>query len=82
MRVKRLLKEGRLKIPYDPAVRAALGAVKRIVTPAGNVRFDADRTAAGHADHFGALAAAEEPALSVDFVSSSAPRAFAQSHVF
>jgi phage FluMu gp28-like protein len=87
VRVKRLLEERRLKIPYDPAIRAALGAVKRFVTAAGNVRFDAERTeAAGHADHFWALAlalhAAEEPGLSVEYVSSAQPRRFALSEAF
>lgn len=87
VRVKRLLEERRLKLPYDPAVRAGLGSVKRYVTPAGNIRFDADRTeAAGHADHFWALAlalaAAEEPTLSVDFVSSARPRPFSQAYLF
>jgi phage FluMu gp28-like protein len=82
VRAKRLLEEGRLKIPYDPAIRAAFNSVKRVVTAAGNVRFDADRTdAAGHADHFWALAlalaAADSPAPSVEFVSSGAARAFA-----
>ncbi len=86
VRVKRLLEERRLKIPYDPAIRAALGAIKRYVTPAGNVRFDAERTDAGHADHFWALAlalhAAEEPSLSADFISSGSERAFARSGAF
>jgi len=83
VRVKRLLEERRLKLPYVPAIRAALGAIKRYVTPAGNVRFDAERTDAGHADHFWALAlalhAAEEPSLSTDFISTGAPRAYARS---
>ncbi|MGI0014233.1 MAG: hypothetical protein ACREBU_12450, partial [Nitrososphaera sp.] len=36
----------------SPAIRAALGSVKRFVTAAGNVRFDAERTdLSGHADH-------------------------------
>jgi len=83
VRVKRLLEEGRVRLPSDPAVRAALGAVKRYVTPAGHLRFDAERTeAAGHADHFWALAlalaAAEEPAISLEFVSSTLLRPFAQ----
>jgi len=87
VRVKRLLEERRLKIPYDPAIRAALGAVKRLVTAAGNVRFDAERTeASGHADHFWALAlalhAGEEPGLSVEYVSSRAPCAHALSTAF
>ena len=87
VRVKRLLEEGRVRLPADPAVRAALGAVKRYVTPAGHIRFDADRTeAAGHADHFWALAlalaAAEEPAISLEFVSSTLLRPFAQASAF
>ncbi len=86
VRVKRLLEERRLKIPYDPAIRAALGAIKRYITPAGNVRFDAERTDAGHADHFWALAlalhAADEPGLSTDFISTGAPRAYTQSGAF
>ncbi len=86
VRVKRLLEERRLKIPYDPAIRAALGAIKRYVTPAGNVRFDAERTDAGHADYFWALAlalhAADEPGLGVDFISSRSERAYARSGAF
>ena len=87
VRVKRLLEEGRLRLPSDPAVRAALGSVKRYITPSGNIRFDADRTeAAGHADHFWALAlalgAAEEPDISLEFVSSTRLRSFAQAAIF
>jgi phage FluMu gp28-like protein len=86
VRVKRLLEERRLKIPYDPAIRAALGAIKRCITPAGTVRFDAERSEAGHADHFWALAlalhAAERPALSTEFRSSGVARAFAQCHAY
>jgi len=87
VRVKRLLEDGRLRLPADPAVRAALGSVKRYITPSGNIRFDADRTeAAGHADHFWALAlalgAAEEPDISLEFVSSTRLRSFAQAAIF
>jgi phage FluMu gp28-like protein len=87
VRVKRLLEDGRLRIPADPAVRAALAAVKRIVTPAGNVRFDADRTErAGHADHFWALAlalaAADQPASPVEFLSTTIRRPSAHSSAF
>jgi phage FluMu gp28-like protein len=87
VRVKRLLEDGRLRIPADPAVRAALAAVKRIVTPAGNVRFDADRTErAGHADHFWALAlallAADQPASPVEFLSTNTRRPSAHSSAF
>jgi phage FluMu gp28-like protein len=87
VRVKRLLEDGRLRIPADPAVRAALAAVKRIVTPAGNVRFDADRTErAGHADHFWALAlalaAADQPASPVEFLSTNTRRPSARVTAF
>jgi phage FluMu gp28-like protein len=87
VRVKRVLEESRLKIPYDPAVRAALGAVKRYVTPAGNIRFDAERTdRSPHADHFWALAlalaAAGDSGPSVDFISTSLLRPSAQSMAF
>ncbi len=86
VRVKRLLEERRLKIPYDPVIRAALGAIKRLVTPAGIVRFDAERSDAGHADHFWALAlalhAAERPTLSTEFLSSGVACAYALAHSF
>ena len=47
------------KIPEnEPSIERALAAVKRITTLAGNVRFDAERTDAGHADQFWAKALA------------------------
>ena len=54
-------------LPDTREVRRAFSAVKRVVTPSGNLRFDAVRTAAGHADEFWAkaladLAADSEPA--------------------
>lgn len=48
----------RVRIPRDNALRSALHAVKRVVTPAGNVRYDAERSEQGHADEFWALALA------------------------
>ncbi|MEM7046981.1 MAG: terminase family protein [Pseudomonadota bacterium] len=47
-----------VRIPIDKAVRTAHRAVRRIQTAAGNIRFDADRTEAGHADEFWAHALA------------------------
>ena len=86
VRVKRMLEERRLLLPYDPVIRASLGAVKRCVTPAGNVRFDADRTDAGHADHFWALAlalaAADDSGSATEFISTHSARAFAQSNAY
>ena len=70
-RVKRVLEDKRLKIPYDPKIRAAFTAIKRVVTAAGNIRFDAERSDSGHADQFWSLAlaleAASGPALSTEF---------------
>lgn len=41
-----------LRIPYDPAIRADLRAVKKQVTSSGNIRFVAESSEAGHADRF------------------------------
>ncbi|TFU26157.1 terminase large subunit domain-containing protein [Thermus tengchongensis] len=49
----------KLRIPArDLALRNALHSVKRVVTPSGNVRYDAERSEQGHADEFWALALA------------------------
>jgi len=62
-----------LRIPYDPKVRADLRQVTKVVTPAGNIRFTAERTPDGHADHFWALAlakhAASMPSAPIEFMS-------------
>ena len=58
VRVRRLFEERRIRIPDYAPLRHDLSAVKRLITPAGNVRYDADRTDAGHADRFWALALA------------------------
>ncbi len=52
------MEDRKLRIPYDPAIRADLRAVTKQVTSAGNVRFTAERNADGHADRFWALALA------------------------
>jgi phage FluMu gp28-like protein len=41
-----------LRIPGTREIRESHHAVRKIMTVAGNPRFDADRTAVGHADHF------------------------------
>ena len=58
IRMKRHFEERTLRIPGNRSLRLDLSAVKRIVTSAGNIRFDAERTADGHADRFWALALA------------------------
>ena len=53
-----------IRIPSSPEIREDLHKVRKIVTAAGNVRFDAARDEAGHADRFWAVAlmyAAMEP---------------------
>jgi len=57
--VRRTLEDRHIIIPDDAALRESLHSIKRIVTAAGNIRFDAERTEeTGHADHFWALALA------------------------
>lgn len=66
--VKMAFQERTVRIPDNREVRADINSVKRFVTPAGNVRFDAEHTDRGHADRFWALAmvvnAATEPQAS------------------
>ena len=63
--VKQAFEERTVRIPDNREVRADINSVKRFVTMAGNVRFDAEHTDRGHADRFWALAmvvnAASEP---------------------
>jgi phage FluMu gp28-like protein len=54
--VKQAFEDRTVRIPDNREVRADLNAVKRFVTPGGNVRFDAEHTDKGHADRFWALA--------------------------
>ncbi|MBI1956001.1 MAG: hypothetical protein HYS38_06365 [Acidobacteria bacterium] len=58
IRMKRHFEERTLRIPENRSLRRDLNAVKRTITSAGNIRFDAERTEAGHADRFWALALA------------------------
>jgi len=53
-----LFEKGLVKIPQDMDLIRDIHSIKKTVTSAGNVRFDADRTEAGHADRFFALALA------------------------
>lgn len=71
------MEDRKLRLPYDPTVRADLRAVTKTVTAAGNVRFMAERSAEGHADRFWALGlaieAASSPAMEIDY-QSTGPR--------
>ena len=54
--LRRRFEDRQVRIPGDREIREDLHSVKKYVTVAGNVRFDAERTEAGHADHFWAAA--------------------------
>jgi phage FluMu gp28-like protein len=68
-RVKRRMEQRLDLLPDAPEIARAFGAVKKLVTAAGNTRFDAERTDAGHADEFWAKAladlAADQPVSSL-----------------
>jgi phage FluMu gp28-like protein len=79
-RVKRRMEQRLDLIPDAPEIARAFGAVKKLVTAAGNTRFDAERTDLGHADEFWAKAladlAAEQPTSHLsDGVIVGTPRA-------
>lgn len=56
--VRSRMEERRIRIPCSGPIRADLRSVTKQVTAAGNIRFTAERTPDGHADHFWALALA------------------------
>jgi phage FluMu gp28-like protein len=58
-RTKRRMEARLTLLPDTREIRRAFSAVKKIVTPSGNLRFDAERTEAGHADEFWAKALAD-----------------------
>ncbi len=58
-RTKRRLEARGSLLPDAGEIRRAFSAVKRLVTTTGNLRFDAERTDAGHADEFWAKALAD-----------------------
>lgn len=62
MPLRRLFEDKSIRVPMDAAVREDLHSVRKIVTAAGNVRFDADRSDDGHADRFWSLALATHAA--------------------
>jgi phage FluMu gp28-like protein len=51
-----------VRVPASTAVREDLHSVQKVTTAAGNVRYDAQRSDAGHADRFWALALAVQAA--------------------
>lgn len=75
--IRGAMEDRKLRIPHDPKIRADLRQVTKQVTAAGNIRFAAERTVDGHADHFWALGlaihAASQPSAPIDF-QSTGPR--------
>jgi phage FluMu gp28-like protein len=56
---RQFIEDRRVILPDDARLRESIHSIKRIVTAAGNIRFDAERTdETGHADYFWALALA------------------------
>ncbi|MDD5484074.1 MAG: terminase family protein [Kiritimatiellae bacterium] len=51
-----------IRLPFDKYIRADLRSIKKETTPAGNIRFTADRGKNGHADRFWAAALAAHAA--------------------
>lgn len=56
--LRRAFEDKRIRIPVDRNLREDLHSVRRMVTSAGNIRFDAERDAQGHADRFWSLSLA------------------------
>ncbi len=56
--LRRAFEDRLLRIPLDRDIRRDIHSIKKAVTPAGNVRFDAERSEGSHADRFWALALA------------------------
>jgi phage FluMu gp28-like protein len=54
----RVFQDKLIRVPADAELREDLHGVRKVVTAAGNIRFEADRDGAGHSDRFwaGALA--------------------------
>src|SRR5690606_5155771 len=77
--IKGRMEDRTLRIPLDPKIRADLRMVTKQTTAAGNIRFTAERTPDGHADHFWALGlavhAASQPGVVIDYQSTNKQRA-------
>jgi phage FluMu gp28-like protein len=56
--LRRRFEDRMLRLPRDREIREDIHSVKKLTTSAGNARFDAAHTNAGHADRFWALALA------------------------
>ena len=57
-RLRRRVEDRTIRIPVDERIRNDWHSIERSVTPSGHIRYDADRSVAGHADRFWAAALA------------------------
>ena len=80
--VRSAFEDKKLRIPFDPDIRADLRSVTKVTTPTGNIRFTAERSKDGHADRFWALAlaicAASTPYSPIEYKSTGTKRASAK----
>lgn len=74
MRGKQKFEDRLIRIPADRGIRESHHAMRKETTAAGNIRFDADRNEAGHADEFWAhmlcLHAFGKGAVEIEFMAS------------
>ena len=56
--LRRVFEDRQIRVPIDRDLREDLHSIKKMVTAAGNVRYDAERTGDGHGDRFWAAALA------------------------
>lgn len=79
--LRRRFDDRTIRIPADHDLREDLHSVRKLTTAAGNIRFDAERGNAGHADRFTAISlcchAASTPAGVIEFASTGERRASA-----
>ena len=56
---RQIIEDRHIIVPEHEVLKNSIHSIKKMVTAAGNIRYDADRTeATGHADHFWGLALA------------------------
>ena len=60
--LKRSFEDRALRLPPVESVRADINSIKKTVTMSGNIRFEGERTEAGHADRFWAICLARHAA--------------------
>ncbi len=81
---KRVFEDRLARIPKDKAIHESHHAVRKVMTAAGNPRFDADRSEVGHADEFWAhmlaLHAAENPPAPIEFQTTGETRETSDLH--